>query len=182
MNRLVVMLAAVLVACGAERPRQAARTPPDSQPKWMREAPRKVEPSPAVKALAAAEDPDIKKQLTEAEVRAALAAAQRGAPPPPPPAPSLSVPSSGEWEKLSQAQKRRDDAYKLLLRTVVYGAPGESQYHNRACERLFRTVVDEGGLARPQYTGFQLTLGSAVERGLSQHAGCGAPSAEYRYQ
>ena len=180
MKSFILTAAALLFACSADEPRQVAQSSANP-PKWMREEPKKVEASPAVKALVASEDPDLNKKLTEAEVRAALAAAQRDAPAPPPAAPSLNVPSSGEWEKLTQEQKRRDDAHKLLLRTTVYGAI-DSQYHNRGCERLFRLVVDEGGLARPQYVGFQLTLGSAVERGLTRHSGCGAPSAEYRYQ
>lgn len=138
-----------------------------------------VEISPEVKALVEKEDPDLTKNLSEAEVRAALAAVQqRDVAAPQQPA-SLNLRPSEEWSKLSEEQKRRSENYERQLDQVVYIGPN-MQYHTAFCDTL-QVDVTENGLTRRRFIGSNTTIRRAKENGRTRHADCGAPIAEYRY-
>ena len=97
---LLALMAMVVIGCTDQPPVNLATATP--QPKWMTEQPTTtVEPSPQVKALLK-DDPDIR-ELSEAEIKAALAAAQ-GSSPRPSPVGAARGPD-GDLSKLESEQK-----------------------------------------------------------------------------
>lgn len=173
----VAFAGGLLFACNAESPKPVAQAAAAQQPKWMTEEPKRVEPSPAVKALLK-DDPDLEKKLTPDEVKMALAAAQYEAPPPEPAA-IPRMPGETEWSQLEKraadklaAQKRR------LENTIVWVGP-DGYYHAQMCEALYAYIYDQRlNIMRKSFFGRNVTLGSAVASQTPRHADCAAPSAQ----
>lgn len=169
----IAFIVALAVACSQERPvaKQAAAT----QPKWMREEPKKTEPSPEVKALMK-DDPDLKKQLTPAEVKMALAAAQYTEAPAPP-AEYIGTAGEGEWSKMEKDSADKLAAYKRRMEnTIVYAGP-DGMYHTQSCTSLYSDAYDQRlGVMRKVFNGRNITLGTASSSQMPRHAECAAPS------
>lgn len=174
-------LLAVLIGACADRSssgtnQASSATPP---PKWMTEEPTTtVEPSPEVKALLK-EDPDIR-DLSEAEIKAALAAAQSSAPPPPSSGPRVAP--TGEWSKLESEQKSQLDAHRKRLEGTIVERGRDGAYHSGGCPTLYSEVFDERTrTVRRVKTSTPVTLANAANQGLTRHAECAAPSHEFVY-
>ena len=170
-----------LIACTANAPKPA--TTAKARPKWMRDAARVAQPSRAVEGLLK-DDPDLKRQMSPAEIKAALEAAQSDSPAQPQGATTATAGDGGDWQKLEKDQQARNDAYKdRLAQTTVYVAPGSLTYHNAGCPELYRYQFINGSMeAFRVFVGTPISLATAKDRGMQPHSACGAPGYDFRYQ
>jgi hypothetical protein len=180
-----MMLAVIALAISCSHPNTAANAPPPPARPHAAETTATI--SPAVDALLRP-DPDVDGKLTEAEIRATLAAARATTPRQ---APSDSVaPSSaegGQWAKMEADQKARlarDQRY--LEQTVVYAGP-DGLYHRRGCRKLMEGGGDpatpgyvlykgEYVPVQPRFVGRAITLQDALDSHLQADPACSPPS------
>lgn len=176
------ILAAILLMFGCAKPQspRAAKPHPKQPPAATSTSERPAQVSPAVTALLKP-DPDLDKTMTEEEIKATLAAAQRSTPVPPAMA-RLPGRGDGQWQKLESDQKAKLDEYeRRLATTIVYIGP-DGMYHNAGCPLLTRPTMDRmGRIIGTQFVGRSTTLAYARDQHLSPHSDCGAPSYQFSY-
>lgn len=167
------------IGCAAERRHEAA---PVARARV--EPQRTAEATPAVKALLE-KDPDLEVTISRDEVRAALelAKANETVPPAEPALTPAGAPAKdGEWSRLEQQKKEKLDAHKQRLESTMVMTGPDGAYHTAGCEVLYSYIMLKDGTVQRVYTARQVTLAHASQSGMSRHAACGAPTAEFSYR